>query len=108
LFEALHSEHSRTPFVRRKDIYLYFVESMALEAKNKGNAAFAQKDYQEALKYFTEAINLEPSNHVLYSNRSATYASLSQWEEALEDASKTVELKPDWVKVFFDSINHLI
>jgi len=47
---------------------------------------------------FSEAINIEPQNHVLYSNRSGAYASLKQFDKALEDANKTTELKPDWAK----------
>jgi stress-induced-phosphoprotein 1 len=47
---------------------------------------------------FTQAIELDPSNHVLYSNRSGAYASLKDWSKALEDASKTTEIKPDWAK----------
>jgi stress-induced-phosphoprotein 1 len=70
----------------------------ALEAKNKGNAAFSSGDFQTAIKHFTEAISYDPNNHVLYSNRSAAYASLNKYEEALTDANKTVEIKPDWSK----------
>jgi stress-induced-phosphoprotein 1 len=47
---------------------------------------------------FTEAIALTPENHILYSNRSAAYASKKDWENALTDAKKTTELKPDWPK----------
>jgi stress-induced-phosphoprotein 1 len=47
---------------------------------------------------FSQAIELDPSNHVLYSNRSGSYASLKQFDKALEDASKTTEIKPDWPK----------
>ena len=47
---------------------------------------------------FSQAIELDPTNHVLYSNRSGAYASLRQFDKALEDANKTTELKPDWVK----------
>jgi stress-induced-phosphoprotein 1 len=42
---------------------------------------------------------LDGSNHVLYSNRSAAYASMRDYQHALEDAEKTVQLKPDWAKV---------
>lgn len=35
---------------------------------------------------------------MLYSNRSGAYASLKNFDKALEDASKTVEIKPDWAK----------
>ncbi|KAK8560852.1 hypothetical protein V6N13_026287 [Hibiscus sabdariffa] len=71
---------------------------MADEAKAKGNAAFSSGDFNTAVKHFTDAINLSPTNHVLYSNRSASYASLHQYDAALSDAKKTVDLKPDWSK----------
>ncbi|KFK40570.1 hypothetical protein AALP_AA2G013200 [Arabis alpina] len=71
---------------------------MAEEAKSKGNAAFSSGDFTTAINHFTEAINLTPTNHVLFSNRSAAHASLNNYEEALTDAKKTVELKPDWGK----------
>lgn len=47
---------------------------------------------------FTQAIALEPENHILYSNRSAAYASKKEWDNALDDAQKTVDIKPDWAK----------
>jgi stress-induced-phosphoprotein 1 len=47
---------------------------------------------------FTQAIEIEPSNHILYSNRSAAYASKKDYQHALEDANKVTELKPDWAK----------
>lgn len=71
---------------------------MADDAKAKGNAAFSAGNYEEAIKHFSEAIVLAPTNHVLYSNRSAAYASLHKYNEALQDAKKTVEIKADWSK----------
>jgi hypothetical protein len=47
---------------------------------------------------FTQAIDIDPNNHVLYSNRSGSYASLKDFDGALKDAVKTTELKPDWGK----------
>ena len=71
---------------------------MADEAKAKGNAAFSAGRYEEAARHFSDAIALAPGNHVLYSNRSAALASLHRYSDALADAQKTVELKPDWAK----------
>ncbi|KAK1261522.1 Heat shock protein STI [Acorus gramineus] len=73
---------------------------MADEAKAKGNAAFSSGRFDEAIGHFTDAINLAPTNHVLYSNRSAAYASLHRYSDALSDAQKTVDLKPDWSKAY--------
>jgi stress-induced-phosphoprotein 1 len=71
---------------------------MAEEAKKLGNEAFARGDHETAIKHFSEAIGLDPSNHVLYSNRSAAHAARGNYQAALDDAEKTVALKPDWPK----------
>jgi stress-induced-phosphoprotein 1 len=70
----------------------------AEEYKAEGNKAFLAKDYPTAIDHFTKAIELDPTNHVLFSNRSACYASQKNYEKALEDGEKTVELKADWSK----------
>jgi len=66
--------------------------------KDKGNAALAENKFDEAIKYYTEAINIDGNNHVLYSNRSAAYAKATKYDLALQDAEKTVQIKPDWSK----------
>eukprot|EP00793_Prasinoderma_coloniale_P003985 PRCOL_00006826-RA len=71
---------------------------MADALKAAGNAAFSAGDYDAAIAKFTEAIALDGSNHVFYSNRSACYASLGKFEEALEDGQSCVNIKPDWAK----------
>ncbi|TQS36642.1 hypothetical protein Golomagni_02901 [Golovinomyces magnicellulatus] len=71
---------------------------MAEELKNLGNKAIAEKNFDEAISKFTEAIVIEPSNHILYSNRSAAYASKKEYQNALADAENVTKLKPDWSK----------
>ncbi|KAK6850257.1 heat shock protein [Apiospora arundinis] len=70
--------------------------STADELKAIGNKAIADKNFDEAVDAFTKAIALDGTNHVLYSNRSAAYASKKDWDNALKDAEKTTEIKPDW------------
>ena len=70
----------------------------AAKAKEAGNREFSAKNYAEAIKHFTEAIQHDATDHVFYSNRSACHASLGQYQEALADGTKCVELKPDWVR----------
>lgn len=52
----------------------------------------------EPSDFFSQAIELDPSNHVLYSNRSGAYASLKDFDKALVDASKVTEIRPEWSK----------
>ena len=42
---------------------------------------------------------------IVNSNRSAAYASKKDYELALKDAEKTVEIKPDWAKVIGTAID---
>ncbi|KAJ2491732.1 Hsp90 cochaperone [Coemansia sp. RSA 2050] len=72
--------------------------STANELKAKGNEAFAAGNHTAAIDFFSQAIELDPTNHVLYSNRSASQSSLKKYTEALADAEKTVELMPAWAK----------
>ena len=49
--------------------------ALTMNSQARGNAAFAAGNHEEAIKHFTEGIAIDPSNHVLYSNRSASYVS---------------------------------
>ena len=60
--------------------------TQANELKDQGNKAFQAKDYDTAISLFTKAIELDPQNHVLFSNRSAAKAGKKEWTAALEDA----------------------
>jgi stress-induced-phosphoprotein 1 len=70
----------------------------ANELKDQGNKALQAEDFDEAIKLYTQAIELDGTNHVFYSNRSAAYAKNGDYEKALADGEKTIEIKPDWGK----------
>lgn len=68
------------------------------ELKNRGNDALTKGDYDEAIKWYSDAIILNNSNHVLFSNRSAAHLKAGNFPDALSDAEQTILLKPDWPK----------
>ena len=53
--------------------------------KELGTKAFTAKDFDKAIEHFTNAINENPNDHTLYSNRSASYFNKNEFEKALED-----------------------
>ena len=70
-------------------------------APRLGNEAFAVKNYDAAIKHYSDAIEVEPSNAIFYSNRSACYAAKKDWQEAAKDAQTCVEKDPSFLKGFF-------
>uniref|UniRef100_A0A2N9IJE2 Reverse transcriptase zinc-binding domain-containing protein n=1 Tax=Fagus sylvatica TaxID=28930 RepID=A0A2N9IJE2_FAGSY len=71
---------------------------MAEQAKVKAYAAFFAGNFSDAVRHFSTAMSVGPTNYLLFSNRSAAYARLNKFSEALSDAEKTVKVKPDWSK----------
>jgi import receptor subunit TOM70 len=74
--------------------------SQAQALKDQGNKAFTNKNYSEAIAYYTKAIQLE-QNPVFYSNRSTCYLELDQFDRAMSDARKTLELDSGFSKGYY-------
>lgn len=72
--------------------------SPAEEEKKLGNGCFAKKEYDEAIKHYTKAIELDDTQAAFYSNRSACYASKKEWQAALGDALQCVSKDAKFVK----------
>mmetsp|Transcript_5855 Transcript_5855/g.6538 ORF Transcript_5855/g.6538 Transcript_5855/m.6538 type:complete len:582 (-) Transcript_5855:318-2063(-) len=74
------------------------MSTTAEEFKAKGNAALQAKKPSEAIENYTNAINIDGTNHVYYSNRSAAYLSQGDATNALNDANSCIGLNPDFAK----------
>jgi tetratricopeptide (TPR) repeat protein len=70
----------------------------AAEFKAKGNDAFKAQQWEQAIQYFTQAIECNPNDHVFWSNRSGSYCNTSQYEKALEDAQKCITINPSFAR----------
>jgi stress-induced-phosphoprotein 1 len=66
--------------------------------KDQGNDSFKRGDNKEAIDFYSKAIEIDPDNHVFYSNRSAAYMKVDYISKALHDGLKCVDLAPKWSK----------
>ena len=66
--------------------------------KDQGNELFQAGKTAEAIIVYTQAIDLDPDNHVFYSNRCADYMKNDSKSKALHDAEKCIEIAPKWSK----------
>ncbi|CAM0875477.1 unnamed protein product [Alopecurus aequalis] len=71
------------------------------QLKSQGAKAVEGKNYVTALKFYTEAIRLDPADAVLYSNRSLCHLKCDEAHEALLDADTCISLRPEWQKGYY-------
>lgn len=91
---ACEKEHQQA------EIEAYIDPEIAKQKKEEGNAFFKEDRFPDAVAAYTEAIKRDPSEHTTYSNRAACYLKLGAFNEALRDAEKCIELKPDFVRAY--------
>ncbi|KAJ7975236.1 outer envelope protein 64, chloroplastic-like [Quillaja saponaria] len=76
------------------------LEESAEIAKEKGNQAFKDKQFQKAIGFYSEAIKLCGKNATYYSNRAAAYLELGSYILAEEDCTKAINLDKKNVKAY--------
>merc|ERR1719498_1240624 len=83
---------------RKADEEAYKSPEKSEEARLEGNELFKEGKYAQAIDKYSDAMKRDPTNHVPYSNRAACYQKLMEWQLALKDADRCVEMKPTFVK----------
>ena len=61
------------------------------ELKATGDGHFRSKAYQPAIQAYADALQLDPTNHIILSNKSAAHLANGEKSKALHDARKCVE-----------------
>jgi serine/threonine-protein phosphatase 5 len=79
-------------------------EEKATDLKNQGNKAFAAHDWPTAIDLYTKAIELNSKEPTFWSNRAQAYLKTEAYGFAIRDATKAIELKPNFVKVRNDPL----
>lgn len=65
---------------------------LADQLKEKGNSAFRNGDFAAAEEFYTQAIQKYSRNQLIFTNRANVRLKLQQWEGAVNDCLKSVEI----------------
>ncbi|KAG4441746.1 hypothetical protein IFR05_002737 [Cadophora sp. M221] len=76
-------------------------QAKALEYKESGNKCFQAGDYVGAEALYSKAINHDPSNPLLYTNRSMALLKLHLFPRVIEDTRHAIVLLPHNMKAYF-------
>lgn len=80
-----------------------------MRLKQTGNQNFSRKNYDVAIRHYTQAIELsqtiEPSIKpddlaIFYQNRAACYEAIGEIDKVLEDCGKAIELRNTYIKAY--------
>ena len=66
----------------------------------KGINSIQSEDYQQAIKDFDKAIELNPNLAEAYNNRGLVYGKLGNLQQAIKDFDKAIELNPKYAEAY--------
>ncbi|KAM9801132.1 tetratricopeptide repeat protein 12 [Neosynchiropus ocellatus] len=75
-------------------------EEKATALKDKGNEAFAQEDYETAVKYYTEGLAHVRDMQQLYTNRAQAYIKLKKYKEGISDCEWAIKCNERCAKAY--------
>jgi len=76
------------------------VKAQAEKHKQTGNQHMSARSYDKAIESYTQAIDLDGSSPVFFSNRAAAYSSKGEQHLAIADAEQAISLDPTFGKAY--------
>lgn len=74
------------------------MSAQAEKYKEQGNDEFKKGNFDKAIEFYTYATEMDPRNHVFFTNRALCYEKMKKYDKALRDAEKSTQLNKDWEK----------
>ena len=81
-----------------KNLTLAEKKFIAEKEKAKGNDCFRNKEYMDAITYYSKSIALDDTNPVLYTNRALSSMRLSNFNQALADCNEALKIDHKYTK----------
>ncbi|KAL0261955.1 hypothetical protein SLS55_003390 [Diplodia seriata] len=73
---------------------------VAEQLKDRGNQHFKNGDYVNAESLYTQAVQRNPSNPLIFTNRANARMKLGHYEDAIDDCLKSIELMRSNMKAY--------
>lgn len=67
----------------------------------EGKAALEKRDYSNAILIFTDCVDMNSKDYLLYGYRSKAFFKQGQYQQSLLDAYKARDLNPQWTEAYY-------
>ena len=95
------------PLSKCEDL-LYKIKNIE-STKKKANDLYTQKEYEQAIKAYTKALELDPHhkkfNSIILVNRALCYEKINKYYEAINDANLSLQLNPNYARGYIKRAN---
>ena len=91
--------------IRNNVLGLYFRANCSRDIEtllSKGTISLSNGKLQQAVEFFSQAVEADPSNYMTHYRRGIAYIAMGKVRSALQDIEKSVELNPGYVLVIFN------
>lgn len=85
----------------------YINPELSEQEKLKGNECFKKGQWADAVKFYSEAIQRNPKDPKIYSNRAACYTKLNAFDLTIKDCDTAIKMDPNFVKAYLRKANVL-
>ncbi|GLT85050.1 hypothetical protein SLE2022_032520 [Rubroshorea leprosula] len=100
LDKATQLFHDALNEMERSGCQAYDRKNLAETLKCQGNKVMQSKLYRDAIELYSIAIALCENNAVYYCNRAAAYTQIHEYNEAVRDCLKSIEIDPNYSKAY--------
>lgn len=76
-------------------------DSFSSEQAYQGFLSYILQDYKSAIKYFSNAIELETNNYIYFHQRGLAYYNIKKYKKAILDFNKSIELNPKFAEAYY-------
>ena len=77
-------------------------KTLALKKAKEGDALYKQEKFQEAIKLYSESIQIKPDFSWPYYNRSRAHLCLGNNQQAIDDCNKGIEVEPKEAYAYYN------
>lgn len=86
--------------LKKQKVQAYINPELGLEAKERGNAAFREGNFPQAIAEYEDAVKRDPTNAAYFNNLAAAYLKMGVFNDAKKAVEKSLELDKTYVKAW--------